>query len=92
MRERRFSTRCLYQKTRAPSPPPRPVRPSLRFFGPVSVLSLIHILIDGSPGVGCPVMASMNGVSLALIVTEPSLSGPVSYTHLDVYKRQSTPF
>lgn len=32
-------------------------------------------IIDGSPGVGCPVMASMNGVSLALIVTEPSLSG-----------------
>ena len=32
-------------------------------------------IIDGSPGVGCPVMASMNGVSLALIVTEPSVSG-----------------
>lgn len=32
-------------------------------------------IIDGSPGVGCPVMASMNGASLALIVTEPSLSG-----------------
>lgn len=32
-------------------------------------------VIDGSPGVGCPVMASMNGVSLALIVTEPSVSG-----------------
>lgn len=32
-------------------------------------------IIDGSPGVGCPVMASMNGVSLALIVTEPSGSG-----------------
>lgn len=32
-------------------------------------------IIDGSPGVGCPVMASMNGVSLALVVTEPSVSG-----------------
>lgn len=32
-------------------------------------------IIDGSPGVGCPVMASMNGVNLALIVTEPSVSG-----------------
>lgn len=32
-------------------------------------------IIDGSPGLGCPVMASMNGVSLALIVTEPSVSG-----------------
>ena len=32
-------------------------------------------IIDGSPGLGCPVMASMNGVNLALIVTEPSVSG-----------------
>jgi len=30
---------------------------------------------DGSPGIGCPVIASLNGADLALIVTEPSLSG-----------------
>jgi len=33
------------------------------------------ILIDGSPGIGCPVIASLAGVDLALIVTEPTLSG-----------------
>jgi MinD superfamily P-loop ATPase len=33
------------------------------------------ILIDGPPGVGCPVIASLGGVDAALIVTEPSLSG-----------------
>jgi len=33
------------------------------------------ILIDGPPGIGCPVIASITGVDLVLIVTEPSLSG-----------------
>jgi len=33
------------------------------------------ILIDGSPGIGCPVIASLAGVDLALIVTEPTVSG-----------------
>ncbi|MDI3546463.1 MAG: hypothetical protein PWR10_115 [Halanaerobiales bacterium] len=33
------------------------------------------ILIDGSPGIGCPVIASLNGVDAALIVTEPTRSG-----------------
>ena len=32
-------------------------------------------IIDGSPGIGCPVIASMKGVDMVLIVTEPSLSG-----------------
>ena len=32
-------------------------------------------VIDGSPGIGCPVVASINGVDMVLIVTEPSLSG-----------------
>lgn len=32
-------------------------------------------IIDGSPGIGCPVIASMSGASLVLIVAEPSLSG-----------------
>jgi len=32
-------------------------------------------IIDGSPGIGCPVIASISGVDMALIVTEPSLSG-----------------
>jgi len=33
------------------------------------------VLIDGPPGIGCPVIASLGGVDLALIVTEPTLSG-----------------
>ncbi len=33
------------------------------------------ILIDGSPGIGCPVIASITGASLVLAVTEPTLSG-----------------
>jgi len=32
------------------------------------------IIIDGPPGIGCPLIASINGVTAALIVTEPSLS------------------
>lgn len=33
------------------------------------------VIIDGSPGIGCPVIASLSAIDLALIVTEPSLSG-----------------
>jgi len=33
------------------------------------------VLIDGSPGIGCPVIASITGADLALIMTEPTLSG-----------------
>jgi MinD superfamily P-loop ATPase len=32
------------------------------------------VLIDGSPGIGCPVIASLTGADLALAVTEPTLS------------------
>jgi MinD superfamily P-loop ATPase len=32
-------------------------------------------IIDGSPGIGCPVIASLSGVDLVLAVAEPSLSG-----------------
>ena len=32
-------------------------------------------IIDGSPGIGCPVIASMNNADLLLLMTEPSLSG-----------------
>jgi len=33
------------------------------------------IISDGPPGIGCPVIASLSGVSMALIVTEPTVSG-----------------
>ncbi len=32
-------------------------------------------IIDGSPGIGCPVIASITGVDLVLVVAEPSISG-----------------
>ena len=32
------------------------------------------IIIDGPPGIGCPVISSMTGVDLVLVVTEPTLS------------------
>jgi MinD superfamily P-loop ATPase len=32
-------------------------------------------IIDGSPGIGCPVIASLSGVDMVLIVVEPSISG-----------------
>jgi MinD superfamily P-loop ATPase len=33
------------------------------------------IVVDGSPGIGCPVIASITGADLVLIITEPTLSG-----------------
>lgn len=32
-------------------------------------------IIDGSPGIGCPVISSISGADLVLVVAEPSLSG-----------------
>ncbi len=37
--------------------------------------NLHNSLIDGSPGTGCPVIASITGADYALIVTEPTVSG-----------------
>lgn len=34
-----------------------------------------YVIVDGPPGIGCPVIASLANVDLALIVTEPTLSG-----------------
>jgi MinD superfamily P-loop ATPase len=39
-----------------------------------SSLGLDLVLIDGSPGLGCPVIASLTGADLALVVTEPTIS------------------
>ncbi|HXL03139.1 MAG TPA: (4Fe-4S)-binding protein, partial [Candidatus Atribacteria bacterium] len=33
------------------------------------------LIVDGPPGIGCPVIAALARVDLALIVTEPTLSG-----------------
>ena len=36
---------------------------------------LNYIISDGPPGIGCPVISSLSGAHLALLVTEPTLSG-----------------
>jgi len=33
------------------------------------------VIIDGPPGIGCPVIASITGADMVLVVTEPTLSG-----------------
>lgn len=33
------------------------------------------VIVDGPPGIGCPVIASVTGSSLVVIVTEPTVSG-----------------
>jgi len=35
----------------------------------------ILVIVDGPPGIGCPVIASITGTDLVLAVTEPTLSG-----------------
>jgi len=40
-----------------------------------TVLNTGWVIIDGSPGIGCPVIASFSGVDYAIVVTEPTLSG-----------------
>jgi MinD superfamily P-loop ATPase len=37
--------------------------------------NLHYVMIDGPPGIGCPVIASLSGVDICLIVTEPTVSG-----------------
>jgi len=33
------------------------------------------VLVDGPPGIGCPVIAAISGTDLTLLVTEPTVSG-----------------
>lgn len=34
-----------------------------------------HFLLDGSPGIGCSVIASISGTDVVVVVTEPTISG-----------------
>jgi MinD superfamily P-loop ATPase len=43
---------------------------------------LSTVLIDGPPGIGCPVIASITGTSLAVAVTEPTVSGAHDLTRI----------
>ncbi len=38
-------------------------------------LGLDYIITDGPPGIGCPVISALSGADLALLITEPTLSG-----------------
>ena len=33
------------------------------------------VIVDGAPGIGCPVIASLSGMDCAVVITEPTLSG-----------------
>ena len=33
------------------------------------------VIVDGAPGIGCPVIASLSGIDRAVVITEPTLSG-----------------
>jgi len=52
-----------------------------RLFARTSEDSPIAI-IDGSPGIGCPVIASISGVDMVLIVAEPSVTGISDLTRI----------
>ncbi len=39
------------------------------------LLGADFIIVDGSPGIGCPVISSLSGADYVLLVTEPTLSG-----------------
>jgi len=34
-----------------------------------------YVIIDGPPGIGCPVIACLGGIDIALVVTEPTFCG-----------------
>jgi len=34
-----------------------------------------YVLVDGSPGIGCPVVSSLSGANFVVLVTEPTVSG-----------------
>jgi len=38
-------------------------------------MGIEYVISDGPPGIGCPVISSLSGASVALLVTEPTLSG-----------------
>ncbi len=69
--ERVFSTACLKMGRGNSGKLVTAVKAALVKNAPETELAVI----DGSPGIGCPVIASISGVDLVLVVTEPSLSG-----------------
>jgi MinD superfamily P-loop ATPase len=48
-------------------------------------------LIDGPPGTGCPLISTISGVDIVLVVTEPSVSGLHDLTRVVAVCRQFRP-
>lgn len=47
------------------------------------------LILDGSPGIGCPVLASLGGVTAVVIVAEPTISGRHDFMRLaELLKQQ----
>ena len=44
-------------------------------------------IVDGPPGIGCPVISSLSGASFALIVTEPTVSGEHDFLRAEALAR-----
>lgn len=49
------------------------IRQHARLFAEESQIG--HVIIDGPPGIGCPVISACAGADLGLLVTEPGLTG-----------------
>ncbi len=48
-----------------------------------------YLILDGSPGIGCPVLASLGGVDAVVIVAEPTVSGRHDFLRLaELLKQQ----
>ncbi|OGR75764.1 MAG: hypothetical protein A2X32_01120 [Elusimicrobia bacterium GWC2_64_44] len=41
-----------------------------------------YLILDGSPGIGCPVLASLGGVDAVVVVAEPTVSGRHDFLRL----------
>ena len=51
------------------------------------------VIVDGAPGIGCPVIASLTGADVVLAVTEPTVSGRHDLARvLEVVRRFKLPF
>ncbi len=47
-----------------------------------------YLILDGSPGIGCPVLASLGGVAAVVVVAEPTVSGRHDFMRLAELLRQ----
>ena len=69
---RSFTRRCV-RRTRTPGKLVTLVKQQARLLALDEGLQAV--IVDGPPGIGCPVIAAASGADLALIVTEPTAAG-----------------